>query len=170
MRRPALALVAIISAAIVASSPAQDIAPDPADAEAVKHLLKKATQAILEKDAKTFASCCEVYVDCFFYDGTRVKGTRGTERALADYFARRPEGVVIKPDVIPRSYRVLSPNIMMVDWPATIQGPDGDRKVNTLTVVSKVDGKWSIAVFLESVSYTPSSRAPSPGSIDRRGH
>ena len=43
---------------------------------------------------------------------------------------------------------------MMVDWPATIAGPDGTVKVNTLTTVRKVDGQWLITSYLESVPYT----------------
>jgi hypothetical protein len=42
----------------------------------------------------------------------------------------------------------------MVDWPATIEGPDGVVKVNTLTTVRKVQGQWLITSYLESVPYT----------------
>src|SRR5688572_17088858 len=114
------ALVPIVTSTVPAA--AQDIKPDPADAEAVRLLLRTATQAILEEDAEAFIACCDEYVDCFFYDGTFLKGRRRIESALGEYFAKRPEGAVVKLDVVPRSYRVLSPDIMMVDWPATMQG------------------------------------------------
>jgi hypothetical protein len=42
---------------------------------------------------------------------------------------------------------------MMIDWPATIRGPEGALQVNTLTTVRKVDGTWSITSFLESVPW-----------------
>src|SRR5262245_34836290 len=51
-------------------------------------------------------------------------------------------------------YRVPSPDIMMVDWPATA-GRSGEMvKVNTLTTVRKVEGRWLITSYLESVPYT----------------
>lgn len=164
MRLIVLTSMILIStfATMVAPASAQDIKPDPADVEAVGLLLRTATGAMLEKDAKTFVSCCDTFVDCFFYDGTLVKGTRTIERTLGEYFARRPAGAIIKLDPVPRSYRVLSPDIMMVDWPATIRGPERFLKVNTLTTVRKVDGKWSITSFLESVPYPSPSRTPSP--------
>jgi uncharacterized protein (TIGR02246 family) len=153
MRRLALPWVALVSSLVLIPAAAQDIQPDPADVEAVRGLLRKASRAIVEEDAKTFVSCCDAYVDCFFYDGSLVKGSRRIERALDDYFAQRPEGAVVQLDVVPRSYRVLSPDIMMVDWPATIERPGGALKVNTLFTVRKAGGTWSITSFVESVPY-----------------
>jgi uncharacterized protein (TIGR02246 family) len=154
--------VVVSTLLIVPSARAQDFGPDPADAEAVKLLLQKATRAMLEKDAAGFMSCCDTYVDCFFYDGTLVKGTRRIERTLGDYFAKRPKGAIIKLDTVPRSYRVLSRDVMTVDWPATIQGPGGDLKVNTLTIARKTNGTWFITSFHESVPYSLPARASTP--------
>jgi uncharacterized protein (TIGR02246 family) len=134
--------------------PAQDFRPDPADVEAIKALLRKSQQAMLDKDWKAFVACCDDYVDCFFLDGTLIQGRKRIEATLYGYFSRRPEGLVAKLEVVPRSYRVLTPDIIMVDWPATVQGPDGVVKVNTLTTVRKVQGRWSITSYLESVPYT----------------
>lgn len=159
MRRLAIALIALLPP--LASASAQDMAADPADVEAVKAVMRKAAQAMVQKDAKGFMACCDVYVDCYFYDGTLVKGTKRIEKTLAAFFDRRPAGSAIKLDVVPRSHRVLSPDIITVDWPATIQGPSGAIKVNTLTTVRKVDGRWSITSFLESVPYTPPGSGPS---------
>ena len=149
---PTLALAIIMAAAGPAA--AQDRQPDPADAEAVKALLQQATRAMIGKDQKTFVACCDDYVDCFFLDGTLMKGKKRITTTLYEYFMQRPVDLVVKLDVIPRSYRVLSPDIMMVDWPATIAGPDGAVKVNTLTTVRKQDGRWLITSYLESVPYT----------------
>jgi uncharacterized protein (TIGR02246 family) len=157
---PQLVLVATL--VIVPSTRAQDIGPDPADAEAVKQLLQKATRAMLDKDAAGFMSCCDAYVDCFFYDGTLVKGTRRIEKTLSDYFAKRPAGAVVTLDTAPRSYRVLSRDVMTVDWPATIQRPDGTLKVNTLTILRKTNGRWLITSFLQSVPYSPREATPAP--------
>jgi len=143
------------------STSAQDIGPDPADAEAVRLLLRRTMEAMLEKDAHAFVSYCDDYVSCFFYDGTLIRGKKTIERTLEDYFSRRPKGATVTLDAVPRSYRVLSPDIMMVDWPATIPGPEGQLKVNTLTMVRKMKGKWYITCFIESVPYTAQSRASS---------
>jgi uncharacterized protein (TIGR02246 family) len=149
-------LTIALASAVLAADPvlAQDMGPDPADAEAVKALLQKAIRALISKDQKTFVDCCDDYVDCFFLDGTLIKGKKRIAMTLSKFFARRPDGLVVRHDVIPRSYRVLSPEIMMVDWPATIMGPDGVVKVNTLTTVRKVKGQWLITSYLESVPYT----------------
>ena len=149
---PTIALAITIGAADPA--PAQDRGPDPADAEAVKALLQRATRAMIDKDQKTFVACCDDYVDCFFLDGTLIKGKKRIAVTLFEFFRRRPESTVVRLDVVPRSYRVLSPDIMMVDWPATITGPGGKVTVNTLTTVRKAEGRWLITSYLESVPYT----------------
>jgi len=135
-------------------APAQDMKPDTADAEAVKALLQKATGALVNKDQKTFLACCDDYVDCFFLDGTLIKGKKRIAETLYEFFSRRPPDLVAKLNPAPRSYRVLSPDIMMVDWPAMVAGPDKSVTVNTLTTVRKVKGQWLITSYLESVPYT----------------
>lgn len=127
---PLMIALAIIMAAAEPAL-AQDMRPDLADAEAVKALLQQATRAMISKDQKTFVACCDDYVDCFFLDGTLIKGKKRIAETLYEFFNRRPADLVVKLDVVPRSYRVLSREIMMVDWPATIAGPDGMVKVNT---------------------------------------
>src|SRR5688500_8243665 len=59
--------------------------PDPADAEAVKALRRKATGAIVGKDQKTFLACCDDYVDCFFLDGTLMKGKKRIAETLYEF-------------------------------------------------------------------------------------
>ena len=125
----------------------------PTDAEAVKALLQRSTGAMIAKDQKTFVACCDDYVDCYFLDGTLMKGKKRIATTLYEFFSRRPDDLTVKLDALPRSYRVLSPVIMMVDWPATIAGPDGKVKVNTLTTVRKTNGQWLITSYLESVPY-----------------
>ena len=149
---PTIALSILLAAAGPAL--AQDMRPDPADAEAVKALLQEATRAMIGKDQRTFIACCDDYVDCFFLDGTLIKGKKRIAETLYEFFSRRPPDLVVKLDGVPRSYRVLSPDVMMVDWPATIAGPDGIVTVNTLTTVRKVKGQWLITSYLESVPYT----------------
>jgi uncharacterized protein (TIGR02246 family) len=150
---PTIALSILLAAATVPAL-AQDMKPDPADAEAVRTLLQKATGALVNKDQKTFLACCDDYVDCFFLDGTLMKGKKRIAETLYEFFSRRPQDQVVKLKAAPRSYRVLSRDIIMVDWPATIAGPDGMVTVNTLTTVRKVKGQWLITSFLESVPYT----------------
>jgi uncharacterized protein (TIGR02246 family) len=150
---PTIALSILLAAATVPAL-AQDIKPDPADAEAVRTLLQKATGALVNKDQKTFLACCDDYVDCFFLDGTLIKGKKRIATTLHEFFTRRPDDFAVKHEDIPRSYRVLSPEIMMVDWPATAGGPGGMVTVNTLTTVRKVEGRWLITSYLESVPYT----------------
>ena len=152
-QRPAL-VAALAAALMITSARAQDFQADPADAEAAKALLKKATRAILEKDARGFVSCCDSYVDCFFAEGVHIKGHKRIEKTLGEYFAARPAELVITLDAAPRSYRVLTPDVLMVDWPATLKGPEGALTVNTLTTLRKSEGKWFITSFLQSVPYT----------------
>jgi uncharacterized protein (TIGR02246 family) len=149
-------LTIALSIILAATAPAlaQDMKPDPSDAEAVKALLQKATRALIDKDQKTFLACCDDYVDCFFLDGTLIKGKKRIAETLYEFFSRRPPDVVVKLGAAPRSYRVLSRDIMMVDWPATITGPDRSVTVNTLTTVRKVKGQWLITSYLESIPYT----------------
>ena len=156
MRTLCLSLMMALAITTLAAGPAlaQDRGPDPADAEAVKALIQQATRAMASKDQKTFVACCDDYVDCFFLDGTLIKGKQRIAVTLHEFFIRRPEDFVVRHEVIPRSYRVLSPDIMMVDWPATVGGPDETVKVNTLTTVRKVGGQWLITSYLESVPYT----------------
>src|SRR4051794_37369218 len=150
-----LSLMIALAIAMSAADPAlaQDRGPEPADAEAVKALLQQATRAMISKDQRTFVACCDDYVDCFFLDGTLIKGKKRIAITLHEFFIRRPDDFVVKHEAIPRSYRVLSPEIMMVDWPATIEGPDEKIEVNTLTTVRKVEGRWLITSYLESVPY-----------------
>lgn len=136
----------------------QDVKPAPADAEAVRAVMRTASQALIDKDAKTFMSCCDPYVDCFFYDGTLVQGSGRIEARLNEFFAKRPEGTVVKPEAAPRSYRVLSPGIIVVDWPATLQGPGSPVHVNTLTTVRKTGDRWAITLFLQSVPWQPPAK------------
>jgi uncharacterized protein (TIGR02246 family) len=133
---------------------AQDIQPDPADAQAIRGLMKTASQALLSKDAKGFVACCDDYVDVFFLDGTLMKGKKRIASTLHEFFVQRPDDLSLTLDVVPRSFRVLSPEIVMVDWPATVKGPAETIKVNTLTTLRKVEGKWSITSYLESVPFT----------------
>ncbi len=157
MRNLSFSSLAIaLSFLLAATGPAQaqDMKPDPADAEAVRALLRQATGALISKDQKTFLACCDDYVDCFFLDGTLIKGKKRIAETLYEFFSRRPPDLVVKHDPAPRSYRVLSHDIMMVDWPATVAGPDKSVTVNTLTTVRKVKGQWLITSYLESVPYT----------------
>lgn len=131
----------------------QDQKPDPADVEAVRAVMKKATTALIEEDAQTFMNCCDSYVDCFFADGTLLKGKRQIESTLNQFFARRPADLGIMLDSSPRSYRVLSPEIITVDWPARIIEGKESLKVNTMTTLRKLDGQWYITSYLESVPY-----------------
>jgi SnoaL-like domain len=163
------AAAALLASAMTALTPAQDIKPDPADVEAVKALLKTATAALLEKDARTFITCCDPYVYCFFADGTLVRGRATIERTLGEHFARRADDRAIRLDVVPRSYRVLSPEIMMIDWPATIREGDRELKVNTLTTVRKTAGRWSITAYLESVPYPLPTGGRQQGRIEPEG-
>ena len=149
-----LTIALAITILAAAHALAQDMEPDPADAEAVKALLQRATRAMVSKDQKTFVACCDDNVDCFFLDGTLIKGKKRIAVTLYEFFSRRPADLTVKLDIVPRSYRALTPDIMMVDWPATIAGPDGIVKVNTLTTVRKVKGQWLITSYLESVPYT----------------
>src|SRR4051812_37924155 len=149
-----LAIALAIAALAAGPALAQDRGPDPADAEAVKALMQRAMHALIMKDQRTFVACCDDYVDCFFLDGTLIKGKKRIAVTLYKFFMQRPVDLVVKLDVVPRSYRVLSPEIMMVDWPATIAGPNGVVKVNTLTTVRKQQGQWLITSYLESVPYT----------------
>jgi len=149
-----LAIALAIAALAAGPALAQDRAPDPADAEAVKALMQRAMHALIMKDQRTFVACCDDYVDCFFLDGTLIKGKKRIATTLHEFFTRRPDDFVVKHEDIPRSYRVLTPEIMMVDWPATAGGPGGMVTVNTLTTVRKVEGRWLITSYLESVPYT----------------
>src|SRR3954451_14955820 len=120
MRTLCLSLMMALAITTLAAGPAiaQDRAPAPADAEAVKALIQQATRAMVDRDHKTFVACCDDFVDCFFLDGTLIKGKKRIAVTLHEFFIRRPEDFVIRHEVVPRSYRVLSPDIMMVDWPA----------------------------------------------------
>ena len=78
MRTLCLSLMMALAITTSAAGPAlaQDSGPDPADAEAVKALIQQATRAMVSKDQKTFVACCDDYVDCFFLDGTLIKGKK----------------------------------------------------------------------------------------------
>src|SRR3954469_17470445 len=110
-----LSLMMALAITMSAAGPAlaQDRAPDPAAAEAVKALIEQATRAMVNRDQKTFVACCDDFVDCFFLDGTLIKGKKRIAVTLHEFFIRRPEDFVVRHEVIPRSYRVLSPDIMM---------------------------------------------------------
>ncbi|MGE3821896.1 MAG: SgcJ/EcaC family oxidoreductase [Isosphaeraceae bacterium] len=150
----AFALALALSLAFGATTTAQDMKPDPADAQAVRELMMTASQALLKKDSKGFVDCCDDYVDVFFLDGTLLKGKKKIASTLYEFFQNRPDDLSLTLDVVPRSFRVLSPEIVMVDWPATVKGPKAEIRVNTLTTLRKVEGKWSITSYLESVPFT----------------
>ncbi len=135
--------------------PAQDMKPAPEDVEAIKGRLDTALLALIEKDADKFLSCCDpFYLDCFFADGTLVKGRKTIKETLLEHFAGRREGVKIELQVVPRSYRVLTPDVVTVDWPATITLPEAEEiVVNTMTTLRKTKGEWYITSYLESVPF-----------------
>src|SRR4051794_19218407 len=89
-----LPLTMALAITVSAAGPAlaQDRGPDPADAEAVKAVIQRATRAMISKDQKTFVACCDDYVDCFFVDGTLIKGKKRIAVTLHEFFTRRPEG------------------------------------------------------------------------------
>ena len=121
---PTIALSILLA---VATGPAlaQDMKPDPADAEAVRTLLQKATGAIVNKDQKTFLACCDDYVDCFFLDGTLMKGKKRIAETLYEFFSRRPPDQVVKLKAAPRSYRALSRDIIWSTGPPRSRGRTG---------------------------------------------
>ena len=145
--------IVVLATCLALPAVAQDLKPDPADAEAVKALLEKATTALGQMDAQSFVDCCDPYVECFFVEGTRAKGKATIEDTLGQYFARRPKGLAIQLRPIPRSFRVLSKEIITVDWPAEIFEGKKTVTVNTLTTLRKVDGRWLITSYLESAPY-----------------
>ena len=150
----ALATALSLSLSLSVPAPAQDTKPDPADVEQVKALLEKATTALREKDGPGFVECCDIYVDCFFADGTLVKGKKTIESTLGQYFARRPENMAVLLIPVPRSFRVLSKDIITVDWPAVVVGSGSPVQVNTFTTFRRTDGRWFLTSYLESVPYT----------------
>ncbi len=150
---PIRTTIAMLVTTLALPVAAQDLKPDPADAEAVRARLKEATTALGSMDARSFVDCCDPYVECFFVEGTRVKGKATIEDTLGQYFARRPKGLAIQLRPIPRSFRVLSKDIITVDWPAEIFEGTKSVTVNTLTTLRKVNGRWLITSYLESVPY-----------------
>lgn len=144
----------LLAMAFGPSAGAQDMKPEPADVEAVRGLMKTASEALLNKDAKAFVNCCDDYVDVFFLDGTLLKGKKRIASTLYEFFQNRPDDFLVTLDVVPRSFRVLSSDIVMVDWPATVKGPKAELRVNILTTLRRVEGKWSITSYVESVPFT----------------
>lgn len=151
--RAAATVLALLIALTGPAAFAQDIQPAPADVEAVRGVMKAALTALKTRDSKGFVACCDDYVDVFFLDGTLIKGKKKIALTLHEFFQNRSDDFAATLDALPRSFRVLSPDIVMVDWPATVNGPDVKVRVNTLTTLRKVEGKWSITSYLESVPY-----------------
>ncbi len=146
-------LPAVCLLAIACPARAQDKQADPADVEAVTALMKKATTALIEQEARAFIECCDPYVECFFADGTSLKGRSQIESTMNQFFAKRPADLAIRLDSRPRSARMLTPDVIAIDWPAWILEGTNSVKVHTMTIVRKLDGQWFITSYLESVPY-----------------
>ena len=134
------------------SAHAQTVRGTFADKQAIKHLIEKHASSARKDDVDGMVSTMHADADARLDDGRFLVGTAENVKFYRDIAAGGPHRLAHRHPPASIRIRFLTPDVAFVDVDSVSVSGAGPRTPYFL-VLTKVDGKWGVAVVRNGVDY-----------------